>query len=448
MNKYQEIEQKHIEGIFHKVSSNCLAYKKYLESSKINLKKAIFSNLPLCDKDNYTQKYPLEERMYKGKCLADYYMICTSSGSTAEPTIWPRDYDYDQGLEPSHTKFLENHFAFTKKKTLVVIAFGIGTTQAGMMHVKASWEGSVHGQISVITPNADAAQTVFLLDKLHAHYEQIIVIGYPPIIVDFVDLAIEKKLPINKWNLKIVFAGESVSPLWRKEMAEKIGGTNKDIVSFYGSTEAGMIGFESKEINQLVGLCLNNEELRFDLFKTFNLPTVVEVDFLKKFTEIVDGEIVITADQVIPLVRYNLHDRGIILESKYIQEVLDQHKINFVYPKNKKLLVIYGRNLSRKTSIEDLQNAFAILNLDKYFYKEFQYEEQQTNKSLNLKIVFYSKDGSHLDSKEIKKLTEKFEKTVSKLIFAHLPIQIIIKVVDEGKRIGYQSGKLRYLIAK
>ncbi len=448
MTKQHEKELKHIADIYNKVSSNCLAYKKHLKSHKIDFKKVAFSDLPICDKDNYTQKYLLEERMYDGKCLADYYMICTSSGSTAEPTIWPRDYDYDQGLEPPHTQFLESHFSFTKKKTLIIIAFGIGTTQAGMMHVKASWEGSVHGKISVITPNADTEQTVFLLNKLRSHYEQIITIGYPPIIADFIDLAIEKKFPIDQWNLKIVFAGESVSPLWRKEMAEKIGGTSKDIVSFYGSTEAGMIGFESKEINKLIGMCLSNEELRFDLFKTFNLPTVVEVNFLKKFTEIIDGEIVVTVDQVIPLVRYNLHDKGIILDSKYIQEVLDRHKINFIYPKNKRVLVIYGRNLSRKTSIEDLQNAFAILDLDKYFYKEFQYEEEQTTKGLNLKIIFYVKSNLNCSTKTIKNISEKLEKTISKLISSHSPVHVVIKLVNQEKRIGYQSGKLRYLITK
>lgn len=448
MIKQQEKEKKHVTAIFNKVSSNCSAYKKHLKSHKINSKKITFSELPICDKDNYTKRYLLEERMYQGKSLSDYYMICTSSGSTAEPTIWPRDYDYDQGLEPPHTQFLENHFSFTKKKTLVVIAFGIGTTQAGMMHVKASWEGSVHGKISVITPNADAVQTVFLLNKLHSYYEQIITIGYPPIIADFIDLAIEKKLPISKWNLKIVFAGENVSPIWRKEMASKIGGKNKDIVSFYGSTEAGMIGFESKEINQLVGLCLNDEELRFDLFKTFNLPTLVEVDFLKKFIEIVDGEIVVTADQVIPLVRYNLHDKGEILNSHDIQKVLDKHKINFIYPKSKRILVIYGRNLSRKISIEDLQNAFDILNLEKYFYKEFQYEEQENSRGLNLKIVFYAKNDLTPPVKEIKKINEKMERIMSKLISAHLPIHVFIKLVNEEKRIGYQSGKLRYLVTK
>lgn len=448
MTKQREVEQKHVADIVNKVSSNCLAYKKHLEVHKINFKNTVFSDLPICDKDNYTQKYLLEERMYRGKSLSDYYMICTSSGSTAEPTIWPRDYDYDKGLEPPHTQFLEDHFSFTKKKTLIIIAFGIGTTQAGMMHVKASWEGSVHGKVSVITPNADAEQTIFLLNKLHSYYEQILTIGYPPIITDFIDLAIEKKYPIDQWNLKIIFAGESVSPLWRKKMIKKIGGTHKDIVSFYGSTEAGMIGFESKEINQLVGLCIDNEELRFDLFKTFNLPTVVEVDFLKKFTEIVDGEIVVTIDQVIPLVRYNLHDKGIILNSTYIQRVLDKHKINFIYPKNKRILIIYGRNIARKISIEDLQNAFDILNLSKYFYKEFQYEEQETTKGLNLKIVFYVKDGINPSAEIIKKIDEKLEKTISKLIFSHLPICVVTKLVNEEKRIGYKSGKLRYLIAK
>ncbi len=441
-------EQKHVLDIFNKVSSKCLAYKKHLKENGIDSKKSDFFHLPICDKDNYIGKYPLEERMYDGKNLSDYYMICTSSGSTAEPTIWPRDYDYDKGLEPPHTEFLNKHFAFTKKRTLVVIAFGIGTTQAGMMHVKASWEGSVHGRISVITPNGDAEQTVFLLNKLHGYYEQIIVIGYPPIIADFIDLAIEKKLRIEEWNLKIVFAGEGVSPLWRKEIAKKIGGSNSDIVSFYGSTEAGMIGFESKEINHLISYALEDENLRFDLFKTFNLPTVVEVDFLKKFVEIIDGEILTTVDQVIPLVRYNLHDRGLILSSKQIQNVLDRHKIGFNYPKNKKILVIYGRNLSRKVTIEDLQNTFGILKLDKFFYKEFQYEEDQNSKALMLKIIFYAKDDAKKTLVKNSNLPSKIEKVLSKLIMFPLPIHVSIKVMDGKNRIGYKSGKLRYLTIK
>ena len=428
-------------------AQKCSAYGKHLKANEVNLKQVAFEELPLCDKDNYTQKYPIEERIHQDKSLANFYMICTSSGSTAEPTIWPRDYEYDRGLEPPHTKFLNEHFAFTQKKTLVVIAFGLGTTQAGMMHLKSSWEGSLHGQISVIAPNGDAEQTVFLLNKLHHHYEQIIAIGYPPIIGDFIDLASEKNLHPEKWQLKIVFAGESVSPLWRKEMAKKIGGNSSDIVSFYGSTEAGMIGFESREINQLINYCLDNEDLRFDLFKTFNLPTLVEVNFDKKYVEIVDGEIVVTADQAVPLVRYNLHDRGFILESKTIQQILDHHQIDYTYPKNQRLLVIYGRNLSRQISIEDMQNVFAILDLSKYFHKEFQYQEKSNKGIIVLSLSLYAKEGtSWTGAKEkIKTLEVKLAKKISKLIMSPQPVKVKIKVLDETQRLGYKSGKLRYL---
>lgn len=445
MAKNQELETILATKTAKKVSKNCLAYKDFLKENNVDNHKIDFFNLPISDKNNYTNKYPLDKRIYKDKIIADYYMICTSSGSMAKPTIWPRDYNYDKNLEPPHTKFLEDHFSFTRKKTLIVIAFGIGTTQAGMMHVKSSWEGSIHGQISVITPNADAEQTVFLLKELHSYYDQIIAIGYPPIIADFIDLAVKKRLSINKWNLKVVFAGESVSPMWRKEIAQKIGGTNKSVVSFYGTTEAGMIGFETKEINRLINYSLDNEKLRFDLFKTFNLPTIVEVNHLKKFIEIINGEIVITTDQVVPLIRYNLQDRGQILTSKFIQLILNKHKINYHFPPNKKVLIIYGRNLSRNISIEDLQNAYFILNLEKFFHKEFQYFEKMTTKFLDLKINFYAKAEKKILPAKIKIINKDLERVISKLINAQFPIRVNIKVYNQEKRIGYKSGKLRYL---
>ena len=63
-----------------------------------------------------------------------------------------------------------------------------------------------------------------------------------------------------------------------------------------------MIGFETKEINEIIQLALIHDEFRKALFGTYNLPTFVGVDYRQRFIEIVDNEIVITADQVVPLV--------------------------------------------------------------------------------------------------------------------------------------------------
>ncbi len=43
----------------------------------------------------------------------------------------------------------------------------------------------------------------------------------PPLIKDFIELAIKKHLPIWKWNLKIGITSGSVSPLWRQEIVKK-----------------------------------------------------------------------------------------------------------------------------------------------------------------------------------------------------------------------------------
>src|SRR6478735_2248639 len=48
-----------------------------------------FRELPLTTKANYHQRYPLSERCRDGT-LSSSDMIATSSGSTGEPTFWPR----------------------------------------------------------------------------------------------------------------------------------------------------------------------------------------------------------------------------------------------------------------------------------------------------------------------------------------------------------------------
>ena len=58
-----------------------------------------FEKIPVMDKHNYVSKYPVEDRLYNSKKLEDFYMICSSSGTSGEPTFWPRDYQSDLLLE-------------------------------------------------------------------------------------------------------------------------------------------------------------------------------------------------------------------------------------------------------------------------------------------------------------------------------------------------------------
>jgi len=430
-----------------KCQKKCLAYKKFLLQKNVK-KNTPFDKLPIIDKNNYIRKFPLEERLYIGKKISDFYMICTSTGSTGEPTIWPRDFLYDTTLIKPHSQFLENHFEISKKRSLILVSLGLGTSQAGTMHLKASWGACKDAKISVISPNGDPEMTLFLLKKLHSDYDQIICLGYPPLITDFIELAIKKHLPIWKWSLKIGITSENVSPLWRQEILKKIKGKGKDIVAWYGSTETGMIGFETPELNKIIQLTLDNNKLRQALFGTLNLPTFISVDFTKNFIEIVDKKIVITVDQVVPFVRYNLHDKGKLISGEEINNIIRNHKLktHYLINKNSLYLAVYGRNLVEKVfSIEDIQYILDKLHLIKMFCNEFQFDEKKKKNSLLITLILYKR--SHFASIKIKnKIKGKIMEELQKVTGINTQIAFNLVIKEKKELIGYKYGKLRYLL--
>ena len=431
-----------------KVQTHCLAYRKFLQQKGIGKIDLPFERLPVTDKFNYINAYPLEDRLYTGKTISDFYMVCSSTGSTGEPTIWPRDYYFDNSLIRPHTEFLEEHFQILHKRSLVIIALGLGSSQAGIMHLKAAWGAHTKAKITVISPNGDAEMTVYLLEKLYSQYDQVICLGYPPTITDFINLAMQKNINMKKWNMKIGITGESVSSSWRREVIEHMEGKGEDFVSWYGSTEAGMIGFETKEINEVIQLALIHDDFRKVLFGTYNLPTFVGVDYNQRFIEIVDNEIIITADQVVPLVRYNSHDKGRLISGNQIISVLNKFKFHIpgVIPEETVYLAAYGRNFAEKTfSIEDIRYILDKIHIYSKFSNEFQYNENMKDRIIEVTIILYKKTRV-IPVKLTTLIKARFNEELQKIITVKkkIIINLIIKDIEKAK--GYKYGKLRYLL--
>jgi phenylacetate-coenzyme A ligase PaaK-like adenylate-forming protein len=331
-----------------------------------------------------------------------------------------------------------------------VIGFGLGTTQAGLMHLKASWEAAgKYKNVTVISPNTDAEMAVFLMNRMYQYYEQIICIGYPPIISDFIEKAIEKKYDIHRWNMKIVYAGENPSVNWRNDTVKKIGANYKDIVSFYGSTEAGMIGFETVEINSIVNACVNNENFRKELLGTANLPTLVSVDYSKKFIEIENNEVLISTDQPIPLIRYNLHDIGALIPLSNVQSCLAKHNISHAKRNpDQMILAIYGRNTKKVFTIEDIRSALERFILSKIIDKEFQFTDKYIDTTtVEVTVVCYPA-GSGINQKMKGIIHDNIRQELRKAgrIPLNHKIKINLKVKYSSEKKGYLLGKTRYLL--
>jgi phenylacetate-CoA ligase len=80
-------------GLFHQVAASVPAYRAFLGDHGIDPGAvrtfADFQRLPLLTKDNYHRRYPLPSRCRDGR-LDGCDMIAVSSGSTGQPTVWPR----------------------------------------------------------------------------------------------------------------------------------------------------------------------------------------------------------------------------------------------------------------------------------------------------------------------------------------------------------------------
>lgn len=446
--------KKNAEKIAYKAATHCSAYRKFLQSKGIlykNLENLLLNKLPVIDKNNYLKKYEIQERLYDSIKVTDCYLACSSSGSSDEPTIWLRTANYDTNLANYQTNFLNKHFNILKKKSLIIIGFALGTTQAGLMHLKASWEyAAKKGNCTVISPGTDSELTAFFINKIYKYYEQIIYIGYPPIITDFVNISISKNFNISKWNIKIAYAGENPTPYWRQEIAQKIKGKYKDITVFYGSTEAGMIGFETPELNKISHYLVENPYISYKIFKSNIQPTLVEVNLENKFIEIIKEEIVITVDQPMPIIRYNIHDIGQLFSlSTLIDKLPKKYQHLFEKPKNKykNILAVFQRNNNLIIKPELIKQALYKYGLLKILDHEFHYNEKVSpNNRLQIFLIFYYKklnSPKKISQKDIAKKIRLYL-TKKEVIQSDLNIDIFVEIKKLTEKIGYQMGKIRY----
>lgn len=451
-----ESGRKNAFSLYQRVKKECAAYRKFLGSKVLQItQEEQFHVLPLMNKTNYLSRFPLHERVCGRKDLSDFYLICTSSGSTGNPTLWPRDYNADTKLVLLQEKFLDIHFSILRKKTLIVVAFGMGTSTAGILTSKLSWESAPHGKISVITPGVDAEATVRLLSQLCGYYEQTVIIGYPPFIKESIDLAIKKKQPLKRWNIKICYTSENISRVWRQEMKKKLGYEEKEtIVAFYACSEAGIIGIETPDTVKIVAACEKYAVFRNAVFPHGELPSIVEVDYARKYIEIVNGEIVLTTDQPVPLVRYNLRDRGMFLSSDTLRKAAGKYGIALSLTDNDKLfLCVYGRNDSPHASVffvEEIRASLEMSSLAENFTGAFRYKEIIGSAPV-IVLEIHTKKRLHITPKRKKELEREMEERLQEIkkrkqFGMAFPVRIEAHFVHNTGREKYKNGKLRYVL--
>lgn len=426
---------------FIKAKRNVPAYRQFLKSK--DFVKPSFTGftpniyeIPYTDKETYVKQYSMDERCVHGKIPDMDVIIDESSGSTGTATNWARGRK-ERKTNARFIKFgIRNLFG--SEPLFIINAFALGPWATG---VNVTMSCSPFSKLKSLGPDKIKIENTI---KHFGAEHKYIIMGYPPFLKMLVD---NSEIDWKAHNIAFIFGGESMSEGMRDYLLNK---GIKRVISSLGASDLELnISAENDFTISLRRLLRSNSELQKKVLKyTGALPMVFQfnpADFL--FESSVDGELIISVCRpgyIAPKIRYNIHDRGHVLQIKDLYNILKDLNIDkseLVKPQTDlPLLLHYGRadmtvsffgsNISPTDVQEALYNlpdltaivSSFCLNVsedqdgNKGLIVSFEMQKNKSQGTLNLEqtqIAFFEQLAiTNQDFREAKKMLTKSDQTI------------------------------------
>ncbi len=345
-------------NLFQRCANEVPAYQHFLASRQINPQQIddyqAFQTLPLMAKADYMRAYPLPERCLGGSLrCAD--RVAVSTGSTGQPTFWPRSADYEAEVAVRFEQVFKDSFQADQRSTLAVVCFALGNWVGGLFTTSCCWQLARKGYpLLVATPGNNKAEIFRVLRELAPHFEQTVLLGYPPFVKDVIDAGAAEGLDWAQFKPKLVFAGEVFSEEWRSLLGQRTGSEAVcfDSASLYGTADGGVLGNETPFSIAIRRWLAQRPDAARQLFGESRLPTLVQYDPSSRFFETHDGTLVVSAENSVPLLRYHIADKGGVVSFKEMWDFLRQRGVQSVadlglpadfQPRNLPFVYVFGR---------------------------------------------------------------------------------------------------------
>ena len=316
-------------SLFERMRTRVPAYRKFLEdqgSAEVQLAGLDdFKRLPVCTKQNYHRGYPLPALCWDGR-LETCDMLAVSSGSTGEPTVWPRFVTHELGTAGRFEQVLVSGFNADRRATLAVVCFALGSWVGGMYTTAACRHLAAKGYpITVVTPGNNPTEILRIVGAIGHLFDQVVLFGYPPFVKDVVDAGCQRGIDWPRYRVKLVLAGEVFSEDWRKLVCQRLGESEPSLAtaSLYGTADGGVLANETPFSIQIRRALSERPDLARQLFGEPRLPTLCQYDPRHRYFEVVDGQLLFSGDGGAPLLRYNILDRGGVIPHADMQAFLD-----------------------------------------------------------------------------------------------------------------------------
>lgn len=318
--------------LFRRVAGSVPAYQAFLRDHGVDpaavRTAAEVRSLPVLTKDNYLRAYPLPA-LCRGGRLVSGDLIAVSSGSTGQPTFWPRSVAGEVGVVDRFEQVFRDAFGAAERSTLAVVCFPLGTWVGGLYTLSCVRQLAGRGYpIIAVAPGNNKAEILRVVPELGRHVDQVVLLGYPPFVKDVIDSGLAVGVDWSRYSIKLVLAGEVFSEQWRDLVAVRAGMPRPclDSASLYGTADAGVLGNETPLSVTIRRFLAGRPDLARELFGGPRLPTLVQYDPLRRLFETRDdGTLLFSADGTIPLIRYHIADEGGLLGHDELLGFCRQH---------------------------------------------------------------------------------------------------------------------------
>ena len=313
------------------------------------------TNVPLLDKSNYLQKYSLPQRCIGGVIAVGDVDFChVSSGSSGEPTFWARSALSEIAIATRFEQILLDNFGCCSERPILCInVFPLGSWVGGIFTTFCLRYCSMKGlNVTLVTPGNAPPEVLRCVRHLGSLFKRTCILGYPPFVKGLIDAGRAAGVDWAALDVCMVLAGEVFSEEWRQLVAARasIAVPLRDIVSIYGTADAGVLGCEtwlSATVRAWLGQRPSTSK---ELFGKERLPTLVQYDPSVRYLEVTPQRtIVLTTMESLcprgsstvrkgrtasdgtqicgppPLLRYHIHDRGGTISYEALLEFVTKH---------------------------------------------------------------------------------------------------------------------------
>lgn len=318
--------------VFHETAERVPAYKDFLKKQRVRHEKIKtiqdFKQVPFTDKKNYISAYPLKKRCWDGEITATD-LITVSSGTTGEPTFWPRGGFQEFEAAITHELIYRYLFEIDKYKTLLLIGFPMGVYVSGVATLLPSWlTADKQYDVTMMSVGNNKSEMLRAVKHVSEHYQQVVLIGHPFFVKDVIETGSEIGVRWSGKRLRMMFCSEGFSEEWREYIAKKAGilSYQGSIISTYGSTEMLLMAHETP-LSIFARRVLEKDcALKEKLFGSPATPNLFQYNPFLRYIESMGKDLIFTSASGTPLVRFDLRDGGRLATFARMTSALDNAK--------------------------------------------------------------------------------------------------------------------------